>query len=427
VSQYRPTLLIVDDSPSNIRLLGGALGDDYEVRFATSGDEALRLAGRLPPELVLLDVVMPAMDGYQVCRRLKADPATRDIPIIFITSACGEENEVHGFEAGAADYISKPINIPVLRTRIRNQLELHRAFAELRLAASVFHNTMEGILVADADRIIIKVNEAFCGMTGYRPDDLLGLSMTMLQSDRHEAYFYDDMWDAVRRNGHWAGEIWSRMKNGESHPQLLNLSRVENAGGGISHFVALHSDIRFLLDQARQLERLAYHDALTGLPNRRLLMDRLQHAIALSLQHRTPLAVAVLDLDGFKPVNDRLGHHAGDAVLARIAERLSGVLRMSDTVGRFGGDEFVLILPDLEIASDIETVFARILEAVAEPVSLFEEDIVVTASIGVAFCPADGSEPELLLRRADRAMYRAKASGRHRYRIFDAGWDGTVY
>ncbi|MDF9393068.1 MULTISPECIES: diguanylate cyclase domain-containing protein [Methylococcus] len=427
MSRCRPALLIVDDSPTNIRLLGGALGEDYEVRFATSGDEALQLVRRLPPDLVLLDVVMPAMDGYQVCRRLKADRVTRDIPIIFITSAGGDENEIHGFEAGAADYISKPINIPVLRTRIRNQIELHRALSELRLAASVFHNTMEGILVADADRTIIKVNEAFCGMTGYRPEDLLGLSMTMLQSDRHDDSFFDHMWETVRHNGHWVGEVWSRMKNGESHPQLLNLSRVDDGGGGISHFVAHHSDIRFLLDQSRQLERLAYHDALTGLPNRRLLMDRLQQAIAQSLRHRTLLAVAVLDLDGFKPVNDRLGHHAGDAVLVRLAERLSGVLRMSDTVGRLGGDEFVLILPDMEAATDIETVFTRILEAIAEPVSLFQDNITVTASIGVAFCPADGSEPELLLRRADRAMYRAKASGSHCYRIFDAGRDGAVY
>ncbi|MDD2767087.1 MAG: diguanylate cyclase [Methylococcus sp.] len=426
MSAPRPALLIVDDAPGNILLLGGALGGDYEIRFATSGEEALALVRHQPPDLILLDVVMPEIDGYQVCKRLKDDPATCDIPIIFITSACDEENEIRGLEAGAADYINKPINIPVLRTRIRSQLELHGALAELRLAASVFHNTMEGILVADAGWNIIKVNDAFCRMSGYAPGDLLGKRFDWLQSDRHPAAFFRELCDEVQHHGHWAGEVWSRMPSGESHPQLLNLSRVENAGGGISHFVALYSDIRFLLDQAKQLERLAYHDALTGLPNRRLLMDRLRHAISQSLRHRTLLAVAVLDLDGFKPVNDGFGHHAGDEVLTRIAERLGGVLRMSDTVGRLGGDEFVLILPDIDPTTDIETVLARVLEAVAEPVSLPEQDVVVTGSIGVAFSPGDGIDAELLVRRADSAMYRAKAAGKHRYRIFDAERDGTL-
>lgn len=426
MNSRRPTLLIVDDSPTEIRLLGQVLGKDHDVRFATSGEEALTLIRRWPPDLVLLDLVMPEMNGHEVCRGLKADPATRHIPIIFITGASDEDNEVQSLEAGAADYISKPINVPILRTRIRNQLQLHQALTEMRLAASVFHNPMEGILVANPEKNIIDVNEAFCRMTGYDRRDLIGKNIGILYSDRLEATFYSDMWNTVQRHGHWAGEIWSRIKSGESHPQLLNLSRVQDDGGETSHFVFIYSDVRFLLDQSKRLEHLAYYDALTDLPNRHLLMDRLHQLVTQGQRCCTQGAVALLDLDGFKPVNDRFGHYAGDAVLIQIAERLKGILRASDTAGRLGGDEFVLILPDLNAEAEIENSLTRILQSIAEPIALPREQVVVTGSIGVAFYPRDGLDPDRLVRRADRAMYRAKAAGSNCFRIYDAESDGDI-
>lgn len=420
-----PSLLIVDDSSADILLLGKSLGKIYDVRFATSGKEALTQILRRSPDLILMDLVMPVMNGHQLCTQLKANPATRDIPIICITASDCAENEVRTLEAGAADYISKPIDIPILQTRIQNQLQLYQALTELRLAASVFHNTMEGILVADADKRIIDVNEAFCLMSGYRRSDLIDADINMLQSDRHEAAFYKTLWNTVQTRGHWRGEVWSRFKNGESHPQLLNLSLVKNFAGEISHFVSIYSDIRFLLDQSKRLEHLAYHDALTGLPNRRLLMDRLQQAVSQSRRRRKQVAVALLDLDGFKPINDRFGHYAGDTLLTRISDRLSGILRSGDTVGRLGGDEFVLIMPELNTETEIETLLHRVLLSIAEPIALPQNEakVVVTGCIGLAFYPRHGLEPERLVRRADRAMYQAKAAGSNCFRIYEPEQD----
>ena len=296
----------------------------------------------------------------------------------------------------------------------------------LRLTSSVFRHAHESIVITDTAANILDVNDAFCRITGYLRSEIIGRNTRFLRSGLQTSEFYADMWRGLIRDGVWQGELWNRKKNGELFAQLGNISAVRNEAGQTTHYVGLFSDITEIKESQRHLEHLAYHDALTQLPNRSLLADRMQMALAQAERNATLAAVAYLDLDGFKPVNDSHGHDVGDLLLVEIARRLQASSRAGDTVARMGGDEFALIYNGLEHSEECEQVFARLLAGIAEPVTLRGRELQVSASIGITLFPLDGADPDTLLRHADQAMYMAKQAGGNCFHLFDPERDRSL-
>ncbi|HEY8034256.1 MAG TPA: diguanylate cyclase [Methylobacter sp.] len=366
---------------------------------------------------------MPEMDGYEVCRRLQENPLTRDIPVIFVTAASNKESETYGLQLGAVDYITKPINPNIALLRVRNQILLRQFVNKLRLSAIVFENTRECITITDAEGNIIDVNPAFSRMTGYTRAEVLGKNPRFLKSGHHDQAFYAAMWQSINTTGCWSGELWNRTKNGECYPELRSISAITDIQGAVTHYIGISSDISQLKQHEKQLEHIAHYDALTGIPNRVLLADRMRQAIAQAKREQKLLGVCYLDLDGFKPVNDTLGHQAGDHVLIDIARRIGNILREGDTVARLGGDEFVVLLPDLNHAEECIATLKRLHENIALPIYIQDQSFLLTASIGVSIFPDDGNDPDVLLRHADQAMYVAKQSGKNRYHFYDPTLD----
>ena len=297
--------------------------------------------------------------------------------------------------------------------------EQRQAETRLQLAASVFTHAREGITITDARGNILDVNEAFSQITGYAREEVLGRNPRILNSGRQPPEYYAGMWRALLEQGHWYGEVWNRRKNGDMYAQMLNISAVHDANGRPRHYVGLFTDITEIKTHQQQLERIAQYDMLTDLPNRMLFADRLQQAMAQALRRSTQLAVVYLDLDGFKAINDRHGHKAGDDLLVTVAQRMKAVLREGDTLARLGGDEFAAILVDLEAGTDCQPILTRMLGAAADPVLLGEAMLRVSASIGFTLYPQDPADADQLLRHADQAMYLAKQQGKNCYYRFD--------
>jgi diguanylate cyclase (GGDEF)-like protein/PAS domain S-box-containing protein len=295
-----------------------------------------------------------------------------------------------------------------------------RAEEEWRLSAAVFSNTQEGVVITDRDGRILTVNPAFSAITGYDPGELIGHSMRLLQSGRHDRGFYDALWHAVRSTGHWQGEIWNRRKNGEVYPELLTISTVRDELGGIANYVGSFSDITNWKRSQQRMEHLAHHDALTGLPNRLMLVSRLEHAVAQARRDKRQGAVLFLDLDRFKQVNDTLGHPAGDALLIAVAERLRERLRDSDTLARLGGDEFVIVLEQLGDRNQAASLAQELIARLSKPFELPGGQVArIGASIGISLFPADGTAPDTLIKHADVALYESKQGGRGTYRFYE--------
>jgi diguanylate cyclase (GGDEF)-like protein/PAS domain S-box-containing protein len=290
---------------------------------------------------------------------------------------------------------------------------------QLRTAASVFETAKEGIIITDPRGYIYDTNPAFTSITGYTRSEVLGQRPSMLAQEQDTRSFYRKLWSSLRKEGSWSGETVNRRKNGERYYLQLNVMTIHNESGNPSYYIAIFSDITQLKLHEQQLQHIAYHDALTGLPNRHLLSKNLSQAITQARHSGKMLAVLYLDLDSFKPINDNFGHEMGDRVLVEIAHRLSDSLRDNDTVARLGGDEFIALLTKISDHSECELTAHRLLDRIAQPIILDEHRLYLSASIGISRYPDDGSvDTDMLLRYADQAMYQAKAAGRNQFLFY---------
>jgi len=552
--QQKPRILAIDDTPANLLTLGAALKNDFDMQIATSGAMGIELAKREPPDLILLDIMMPEMDGFETCQQLKVQPNLKDIPVVFVTALNDVESEVKGLSLGALDYITKPIQVETARQRIRNLLEreqyrkaveenrekfyalseaafeaifisehgrcleqnstaqamfgytaeeavgklcsewiaqedCEQAIAKvlsgselpyeargLRKDGSIFpvilrsknmhyhgrtvrvtsmryitarkqserklNDSLEqlktrdhalaqisqGVLITTSDRLISYANEGIQKLTGYSEAEMLGKRCAMLQGKNSDPTTIAQMCAALNAEQPFHGVILNYRKDGTEFWNDLSITPVFDEHGKLSQFVSVQRDITVLKLNEERIQKMALFDALTQLANRRLLSDRLAQAMAASKRSGCHGALIFLDLDNFKPLNDGYGHDVGDLLLVEVATRLKSCTREVDTVARFGGDEFVVLLTELEEDRKLALGHARL---IAEKIraTLFEPYLLQVntkegelprvveyfsgASIGVEIFVDHQPEQDELLRRADAAMYQAKQNGRN--------------
>lgn len=294
---------------------------------------------------------------------------------------------------------------------------------QLRLAAAVFDTASEAVMVTDQQNFIQMVNKAFCLITGYEEEEVIGKNPSILKSGRHGQEFYDAMFESIQSTGHWEGEIWNRRKSGEIYPEWLSITQLCDSKGRPERYVSLFSDITKRKRDEQKIRHQANFDSLTGLPNRSLFSDRFSRAIDRAERDKKRVALLFIDLDRFKHINDTLGHPAGDQLLQETAKRLLACVRKSDTVARLGGDEFTVILPDVKEIHNIEDSVIKILDQLSQPYKLEGNNAFVSGSIGVTVYPDDGTSIDNLLRNADSAMYRAKEKGRNGFQFFTLEMD----
>lgn len=421
-------ILIVDDNPNNRLAIRVILkGIDAELYEAANGFDALTMALETEYALILLDIQMPEMDGYEVCEQLRADSRTADTPVIFLTAAFKENSDkMRGYTAGATDYLTKPLDDHILKAKVHVFLRLYKQYQQLQennvaltLAASVFES-QQGIMITNADNIIIRVNQAFIAMTGYSSEKAIGKNPSFIKSGRHDSDFYLGLWQSVEQTGTWQGEIWNRRENGEVYPEWLTITAVKNTGL-ITHYIGTMTDISDYKTAEAQIRQLAFYDPLTELPNRRLLAELLQRGIDRHCRDGKLMALMMLDLDHFKPVNDSLGHLAGDELLKQVATRLLDRVRNIDMIARLGGDEFTVLLEDISHTDDAAHIAENIISDLNKPFYLSADphrEVRIGASIGISLYGKDDATPQLLMDHADAALYKAKDIGRNCFAYF---------
>jgi len=473
----RQTILVVDDMPTNLELIFDCLeAEGFRVVIAIDGEEALQRARLVQPDLILLDVMMPDMDGFEVCSRLKGDTQTSDIPVLFMTSLTDTHEKVRGFKAGGVDYICKPFQVDEVIIRINTHLSLRQVRQELAL-----HNSQlraETTLRAGQTRILemiatnMPVSQVLSGLIELIEtlsdgsivsvcllDDEAGYVESCLAPSLPDTY---EQAMAGLKIGPKAGSCGSAMylcrpvivpdlkvdPLWDGYRQLVapyklsacwSMPLISADGNVLGSLAMYHPDVRSpsaedrrLIETAahlalialereqnlRRIDHMARHDALTDLPNRTLLKERLHQAIANARRHRSTVAVLFLDLDGFKQVNDSLGHAMGDLLLQAVANKLRHCVREVDVVARWGGDEFVILLQEIVDRSSLIRIVENILANVGSVFQVERHRIRVGCSIGISQYPADGVDPDSLLRTADLAMYEAKSCGRGSFRFF---------
>lgn len=351
--------------------------------------------------------------------RMHAQGRPEKLAVRILTQS-GEERWIQHLCSDVRDIRGNIVGVRAANLDITERVMHER---ELALAAVAFE-THEAIIITDRASRILRVNRAFCEISGYSADEVIGHTPALFKSGRHDTQFYSDMWRSLQAEGYWAGELWDRRKNGEIYPKFLTIAAVPDASGAVEHYVGTFSDISARKAAEEEINRLAYYDPLTGLPNRRLLLDRLRQALGASDRNGRHGAVLFIDLDHFKNLNDTRGHEVGDQLLIEVADRLRSSVRVEDTVARLGGDEFVVMLEDLDVgqpeaAAQAETVASKILDAVNQPYHLMGRAYQSSSSIGATLFCGQTESIDDLLRHADVALYRAKDAGRAVLRFFD--------
>jgi diguanylate cyclase (GGDEF)-like protein/PAS domain S-box-containing protein len=297
----------------------------------------------------------------------------------------------------------------------------------LRLNASVFENAYEGIVIANANNIIVSVNKAFTTITGIPASEVIGTNQSFMSTDARDEDFHLSVMESVHKTGAWSGEVWSRKGNGDRYAMRLSVTSVKDEKGENSHYISVFSDITNLKTTQHRLKYLDSFDVLTGLPNRALFYERIIQAFARTNQQNTMIAVCFLDLDHFKTINENYGSEIGDQMLVQVSERVVNTIRFEDTVARIGGDEFILLLTGITKLDELKKILERILIDISQPYEINGEILTISTSIGVTIFPSDNADPETLVRHADQAMYNAKQEGRNRFHIFDPAHDQQIH
>ncbi len=368
----------------------------------------------VPPEEFLgnnIEQIMPE----EVAERIKValELAGKRREVVNLEYELEEEDRRRNYEVRIA-----PLGEDRFVALARDITERKSSEQEQAMAAKVIENAIEGIVVADAGGIVLMANPACTAITGYDTNELVGRQLDVLRSESDSLELQEKVLLGLAENGQWSGEYWNRRKNGEAYPEWLTLTIIRDYQDRIVYYLAIFYDITEIKRSQERFEYQAYHDALTGLPNRALLQDRLAHAIQHARRNDLKVGVVFIDLDNFKTINDTFGHDAGDVVLKRTAARLQGCLREQDTVARLGGDEFVMVLEAVESEAAAVRVCRRVLESLALAMDLHGQTVRVRASMGIALYPNDGGDVPSLMKNADLAMYRAKEKGKNNYQLF---------
>ncbi len=290
-------------------------------------------------------------------------------------------------------------------------------------ASIIYNNTSDGIIITDKDHKIIAINQSFTDITGYDQQDVIGRNPRFLQSGKQSSQFYKELWGSLLKTGKWQGKIWNKRKSGEIYPELLTIDTIKDEHGNITHHMGVFSDLSMLEVKNERIKHLAYHDYLTGLPNRMQLKERLNSELACASKTGLYMALFFIDLDGFKKVNDDYGHGFGDTVLSMASNRLNNIKRNTDFLARVGGDEFVLIINQLSTKKIIPVVAEKIIETIKSPFFVDEIIVNIGASIGISIYPLNGTDSETLIKHADTAMYESKKNGRNNYTFYNAPGD----
>lgn len=410
--------LLVEDSEDDALLVVSRLRhagfDPTYIRVETANQLRSALTDKTW-DVIISDYALPGFGGLEALEIYKG--LGLDIPFIIVSGAIGEDTAVGAMRSGAHDYIMKD-NLVRLAPAIERELveaqvrhERRDAEAALRLAASVFANSMEGIMITDPNAHMIQVNNAFTDITGYTADEVIGKTPVMLASGQHTAPFFRQMWRALSDTGYWRGEIQNRRKNGESFPAWLTISSVRDQKGEVTHYIGSLIDLSVQRRAEERVRYLSHYDALTDLPNRALLRDKLKHALLRAGHRNQEIIYMQFDLDRFTRVNDSLGHYHGDRLLQRVSQRLRQCTSETDIVARLGGDEFAVVLVEGERDDSLSAITEKLTQCFRDPFVLGSREVSLTASIGVARFPHDTKDADALIKYAERALQQAKLSG----------------
>ncbi|TMO81668.1 two-component system response regulator [Pseudoalteromonas sp. S3776] len=460
--QRKPLILIVDDEPSNLHVLVEGLLADYDVRISTSGEQALVFIESTRPDLILLDIMMPGMDGYEVCKILKAKQNTKGIPIIFVTALTEEESEEKGFAMGAIDYIHKPYKLALVRARIRTHItaqgmldrlieknfDLHDKLLEIEALAKelsqreeelkqlsskqkLFYqaltSTADGVVITNSGGKIIAVNPSFCRITGYCEAESLEMDLKDIKQNNHPSISFDEVWKHANEAGYWSGELVTRRKNGELYPELLTLSMVKSEQDTNIHYIGVFSDISSVKVTQERIDYLTWHDELTKLPNRNGFLKQLEQQLQDCSNDKTCAYIYIIDIDSFHSINDGLGLLAGDNILKELAQRIHASLDKKDIIARLGSDEFAALcsvdkgVGRTRAQSIAESKAQELLHAVNRPFDVDGQEVSLTISIGTYIFPRDDVWESAIetIRNCEAACYKAKEKGGNRVTFFD--------
>lgn len=426
------TILIVDDTPENVLLLEAVLSEEYTISSATRGSEALEKARVMLPDLILLDIMMPGIDGYEVCERLKDNPQLREIPVIFLSILETTEVKLKAFKSGGVDYITKPFQVDEVRARVKTHLAirklqlrleaqnqvLEQIDAERTRLAMIVETSNDAIFSVSEESVITSWNRGAEEIFGYSAGEIIGSPIyTIIPAElEHERSF---IWQTILSGEHIQYFETTRIrKDGRQIYVSITASPLLNADGGLIGNSVIARDVTERRKMEEIIKHQAHYDVLTNLPNRKFFMEFLSQEVAQARRNGKKLALMFMDLNGFKKVNDTLGHDCGDRLLQGVAQRLKACIREADIVARLGGDEFTVLMTDITKTDDVDIVLKKILGVFETPFILDGAAVESATSIGVSIFPDDGESGEDLMKKADSAMYEAKASGRNSYRFY---------